>query len=307
MLSALLSGDWAGWLRGPNKRLREVQAQADIAASVRARIQGLATTPSGFGPTEPWLQQLPVVVPGLLLDAAGGHRTRDACAVWPSQAGALQDGPGVAAMGQQQQLLQALLQQPQQQSRLPQQQQQQQQKQQWVPGSYQQRILAALPAPGPQLLQLPTATAGCSWGMMSQQGCSSAGEAAAGQGQAAGAAAGAKCAGAAVQQSGSVEGCGGQLQSVWDAWLPVCHTGSSSKMSARQTAAARGEEGPAAGGVGVGVGSRLVGAGVSGSSAVAGAGGLGLSSDAAAELLLQSCKRHQKQQLLYLASGHESD
>lgn len=274
MLSALLSGDWAGWLRGPNKRLREVPAQADIAADVRAQVQGF-TQPgrAGFGPWT-WPQQLPLVWPGFLGSATGGARTGDVCQLWPLQPSSL-PAQQVAAGGSSV-LWQLLLQQQQQHlsaaagGGLRHQ----------LPCTYQQRVLAALPVPGPAVVQLPNPLMPPASGTLPTdplllQSVSSTG---------AGSKADLSRLGKQQQeQEQSLQAVGQRL----DVWVPICATGAAdtSRRSAAAAAAAADSE---AGGVEQ-----------QGGSAAAG--------DAAAAQLLRGCVRQPKQKLLYLVSGYESD
>lgn len=66
MLSALLSGEWAGWLRGSNKRLREVPVHTALAAACRAEVEAALQVPSA-GLTA-WQGLVPLVTPGLVPD-----------------------------------------------------------------------------------------------------------------------------------------------------------------------------------------------------------------------------------------------
>jgi hypothetical protein len=138
MLSSLLSGEWSGWLRGPNKRLREVPALAATAAAIQRQQQQVKE------PGHVLTALLPV------LPAPGG-----AAAAAAAEAAAAATATGCDVAG-----LQNLL-------RLWQQQwqpavtdgaagiRQQQQQCMGLGSLYQQRLLDALPVPGMPAVQLP--------------------------------------------------------------------------------------------------------------------------------------------------------
>ncbi|KAF8057641.1 hypothetical protein HT031_005990 [Scenedesmus sp. PABB004] len=129
MLSAVLSGDWAGWLRGANKRLREVAAHEALAAACRAEVEGALQASGGGGPSA-----LPLAAPGLVPAAGESQLGAEQLVrqLWLQQA-----GPAPAAGGPA--------------PRKP--------AQQGLAGLHQRRALAALPLPGPPA-QLPSAAAG---------------------------------------------------------------------------------------------------------------------------------------------------
>jgi hypothetical protein len=291
MLSSLLAGDWAGWLRGPNKRLREVPVQADVTAAVRAQVQDFARQrqQQGFGqglvlsPADPWAwaQLLPAVWPGLFEAAAAGG---GGCRLWPSQAAAAAGGRAAEGFGGVLQLLQQQQQQQQQQEALTvggSSKDSSSNKQQLLPASYRQRILSALPVPGPVLLQVPAlAVADLSLG----------GSAPAVQSPGA-------AAGSTLTHPDDRQQQQQQQQQQWDVWAPVCTAGAAHTSRPGAAAAA------AAAAVEEGEHDAAAAAGEGGGGA---AGCVGAAAAAAAQLL-QGCVRQPRQQLLYLASGYESD
>jgi hypothetical protein len=149
MLSALLSGEWAGWLRGANRKLRQVAVPAALAAACRAEIEGALQVQSAAD--DGWQQQqqqmLLTISPGTPLTAGIAAAAVGGCA-------SLDGLHAVEA------LVHALWQQQQQQILCTEQQQQQQQQRklplQGLASRYKQRALAALPLPGTQFLQLPS-------------------------------------------------------------------------------------------------------------------------------------------------------
>lgn len=206
MLSALLCGDWAGWLRGPNKRLREVPVQADITAVVRSKV--LAATVGG------------------------------SCN---------------------------------------------------LPCSYQQRILAALPIPGPVHVQLPSPLIGPAAATTVLQPVHSTGP-----GQAAD----------ALQAAGSDQKQQWQQQREhiaqhWDVWVPVCAASSAHTSRRPAAAAAAAMDVDAAAHASGGRPAAGAAAGADPDPAAAAA--------AAVAQLLKGCVRQQRQKLLYTASGYDSD
>jgi hypothetical protein len=184
MLSALLSGDWAGWLRGSNSKLRQVAVPAALAAACRAEIEGALQLPQAADAT--WMQQQLVVA----TSGALAHAANTAAADCASGSDLHAVEALVHELWQQQQQQHA--EQHQQQRKLP---------LQGLASRYKQRALAALPLLGPQQLQLPSMLSA----EMPQQHAGSDGEHVAVEG--------AGVVGRQQQQA---------VPYAWDMWQPVC-------------------------------------------------------------------------------------
>jgi len=175
VLSALLSGDWAAWLRGSNKRLREVPVQAGLSAACRAdverAVQHQLLPANGGDLLLPLVSPEVPVTPLLLAEVPGSSRQQAA-------PGDLADGGGTmgtencvsssSSSHQGVEALMCLLWQQQQQLSSDEvskhaaaaagiRQQQQQQRKGSLSIGYAQRVLAALPVAGGAAVQLPRA------------------------------------------------------------------------------------------------------------------------------------------------------